>query len=93
MADQIDFLNRLDSDHSDQGGVDLVAPERDPGGDFRIELAGRHVRLVPAVGWNHASICLGGGVHYREDRRTLIIPAGADRHDMSLRRSCVASPR
>jgi hypothetical protein len=87
VADQIDVAHRLDSHDADQRAVGLVAPERDPGGDLAIELAQRHVRLVPAIGWDDATICLGGSVDDREDRRSLVITARADAgHDANLRR-------
>ena len=80
MADQIHVVNRLDADDADQLAVVLIAPELDTGGDLSSELLGGHVRLVPAIGWDHAPIGLGRGVDDREDRVPLVVATGADRH-------------
>ena len=78
VADQVHVAHRLDAHDRHQLAAGLVAPERDSGGDLALELVQRHVRLVPAVGRDHAAVCLGGGVDDRGDRRALVIPAGAD---------------
>jgi hypothetical protein len=63
---------------ADQRPVGLIPPDGHPGGDLRPEFDRRHVRLVPEIGRGDATVCLGGGVHDREDRRVLVVAAGAD---------------
>jgi hypothetical protein len=78
VADQLEVPDVLDAHDPGQLAVDLVAPEHDPGGDLGIELVRGHVRLVPAIGRDHAVIGLGGGVDDREDRLAFVVPAGTD---------------
>src|SRR5882672_590261 len=85
MADEIDVAHRLQAHHCDERAVPFIAPERDAGGDLAGELVRRHVGLVPAVGRDHAAIGLRGGIHDRQDGRTLVLATEADvAHDATL---------
>src|SRR5216683_6752803 len=78
MADQIDVAHRLDAHHADQRVILFDTPEGDPGSDLGIELAGRHVRLMPAFGGNDATIGLRRSIDDRENGDTLVDATEAD---------------
>jgi hypothetical protein len=78
VADQVDLGKPLDAHDPEQLAVVLVAPELDAGRDLAVQLAHRHVRLVPAVGRDYAAVRLGCGVDDREDRLALVVTARAD---------------
>jgi hypothetical protein len=78
VADQVDVPYRLYAHHADQGAVPLDAPERNSARDFVVQLACRHIRLMPAISGNDAAIGLGGGVNDREDRFPLVVATAAD---------------
>jgi hypothetical protein len=78
VADQVDVADGLDAHDSEQRAALLVAPERDACADLGVEFVGGHVGVAPAVGGDHAAIRLRGRVDDREDRRVLVVAAGAD---------------
>jgi len=58
----------------------LVAPEHDAGCALAVERVAGHVRLMPAVGRDHAAIGLGGGVDDRKYVVALVVATPADGH-------------
>src|SRR5262249_57621160 len=53
---------------------------RDGGGGLGGRVVGRHVRLVPAVGRDHAAIGRGGGIDDGKNVVALIVATAADGH-------------
>jgi hypothetical protein len=78
VADQGDVADGLDAHDAEQLAAGLSAPEGDPGGDLFLELAPCHVRLVPAVGGDHAAVGLGRRVDDGEDGGALVVAARPD---------------
>jgi hypothetical protein len=78
VTDQIDIADGLDAHHADQSAAGRRAPERDASGDLAVELGRVHVRVVPAVGGDHAAIGLGGRIHDRQDVAALVAAAEPD---------------
>src|SRR5256885_759021 len=72
VANQIDVAHVLNSHHTDQLALRLVAPERDAISDLALELLHRHVRLMPTVGRNRCAISLGGFINDRQDPIALV---------------------
>ena len=84
MADEVDVSNRLDTHDPDQHAVHLVSPKLNARSDLVIQFAGRHVRLVPAVGRDDASIRGGGAVDDRENRLAVVVTAPPDTHRVGV---------
>jgi hypothetical protein len=78
VADQLDVAHPLDAHDAGQHAVALVTPEHHAGGDLRVELVRRHVRLAPAIRRDHVPVGLGRRVDDAEDRRALVVMADAD---------------
>jgi hypothetical protein len=78
VADEVDVADGLDPHDAEQLAAGLGAPEGDPGGDLVLELALRHVGLVPAVGGDHAAVGLGRRVDDAEDGGALVVAARPD---------------
>jgi hypothetical protein len=89
VADEVDVADGLDAHDPEQRAVVLIGPERHAGRDLALEVGHRHVRLVPAVGGDHAAVGLGGGVDDLEDRVSLVLAAGPDRRHAP---HCTGSP-
>jgi len=79
--------------HAEQLAVRLATPERHARGDLLVELRGGHVRLPPAVGGDDAAVGLGRRVDDRQDRRALVVAAGADRGHAGHARAARRPPR
>jgi hypothetical protein len=60
MADQSHVIDRLDAHDADQDAICLNTREPDAMVNFLFQLFQRHVRFLPAVGGNHAPVCLSG---------------------------------
>src|SRR5258708_32622576 len=58
VTDQIDVAHRLDTHHTDQFALSLIAPEFDSGGDFAVELPQGHIGFVPPIGRDDTTIGL-----------------------------------
>src|SRR5258708_33376523 len=76
---QINIAHRLNAHDADQGTIILAAPERHAGGDLAVQLALRHIGIVPSIGRDHAAIGFGRSIDYREDHRPIILATGSDR--------------
>jgi hypothetical protein len=88
VADQIDVAHGLDPHDPDEGAVVLAAPEGDARFDLPIELARGHVRLMPAIGWDHPAVGLGRAVDDCRYLRSLVIAAPTNAsHGCNLGRS------
>src|SRR5258708_28212619 len=78
VTDQIDVAHRLDTHHTDQFALSLIAPEFDSGGDFAVELPQGHIGFVPPIGRDDATIGLGGSVDDGENGPVFVGATAAD---------------
>ena len=56
VPDQRNVFDVLKAHHAEQATVFGVAREAYSRGDLVLEFRARHIRLVPAIGWNHAFV-------------------------------------
>jgi hypothetical protein len=75
VADEVHVLHRLHAHDAHQFSVALEAPEHHAGADLFVEFVIGHVRLVPAVRWDDATIALRRLVDDGEDRGPVLPPA------------------
>ena len=80
--DQGDVAAILYPHHADQLATRHASPEGDAADDLLFQLIEGHVRVVPAVGGNDASIGSRRVVDDREHGRKIIRAARTDRHDL-----------
>jgi len=79
VPDQLDIPDRLESHDTGERAAGLIPPEAHARHDLILELALGHIRLVPAVGRDHAPVGLGCCIDDLEDRVSLVIAAWPDR--------------
>jgi hypothetical protein len=85
VPDQSNVLNVLRTHHPNEPRLLSVSNEQHPAVDLRMELVERHVRLAPAVRWNHASVSRSSGVDDLPDPHIIGIHAWRDHLTLQLR--------
>ena len=93
MADQGDILNVLNPHHAEQLAALFIAPKPHAAFNFMAKLFPRHVRLMPAVSRNHATVGFSGLVDDGKDGVEVGVGAGADHGKTSMDHSSFSAIR
>src|SRR5450631_4534006 len=85
VANEVDIAYWLNTHHADNVARSLVGPKDNSRGELRIQLQQAHIRVVPSVRRNDATIRFGPCIDNLRYSRAFVVPARADRiHEEDL---------